>query len=252
MGNMHAKSLTNSSGSGSSTGTGLLSIPLIWRHRQNSSRHRKKKTLGRSQRTAFLSSQPTSKTAKARFYGSVLAIYAATLMFASYISPVNIFKQSPTPSQLAAAQLPPPPPPPPQVISGRPVRISVPRLGINLPVEDGHYNSITGKWTLSDANAHYATPSMPPNDHQGNTLVYAHNHDMVFGLLRNAQVDDVAEIFTENGRKFVYKFTRSENVTPETTNVFQYQGVPTLVLQTCTGNWNETRGLYYFKFEKVE
>ncbi len=196
-----------------------------------------------------------SMAIKIRFYISLALIYSSTMLLAWYMfSPDTfIFEKKPTPAvAVVPAILPQATPPPPSVISGKPVRIVVPRLGINLLVEEGNYDSIKHTWTLSAGNAHFATPSMPPNDYQGNTLVYGHNHDLVLGRLRNSAVGDIAQIFTENGPTFVYSFTNFENVKPDNMSAFKYQGPPTLIIQTCTGNWNETRGLYSFKFERVE
>lgn len=189
-----------------------------------------------------------------RFYASLAIVYSLTLVFAWYIfSPATFFIQPIPPAiQAAPALLLPPTPPPPNILSGKPVRIIVPRLGINLLVEEGNYDSIKHTWTLSAGNAHFAAPSMPPNNYRGNTLIYGHNHDLVLGRLRNGVVGDEAKILTENGHTFFYSFVSAENVKPDNMGVFQYQGPPTLVIQTCTGNWNETRGLYSFKLVRVE
>jgi LPXTG-site transpeptidase (sortase) family protein len=194
-----------------------------------------------------------NRTTKARYYASLFLIYASTVVFAVYIGRPGLFydKRTPLPAVLAA-ELPQPPAQSPKVVSGTPVRITIARFGIDLKVHEGNYDSIKHTWTLSDNNAHFAAPSMPPNDHQGNTLIYGHNHDLVLGRLRNLSPGDEARVYTENGLTFIYTFTDAKNVKPDDVTAFKYEGPPTLVLQTCTGNWNEWRGLYSFKLERIE
>lgn len=191
---------------------------------------------------------------RARYYSSVSVLYLATLLFALFIfqQPAFLFHKQPPAGSVAAAGLPHPPKDDPAIITGTPVRIVVPSTDTDLQVDQGNYNSIDQTWTLSGYNAQFATPSMPPNDKQGNTLIYGHNNKYVFGPLKKLVAGDVAELFTDNGHTFFYTFDKSESVKPDNMIVFQYQGPPTLVIQTCTGNWNEWRTLYSFKFERVQ
>ena len=144
------------------------------------------------------------------------------------------------------------PVPAPTVISGQPNRIIVPSLAINLSVLDGAYNSGNGTWTLSGGAAHYALPSTLPNNTSGNTLIYGHNNKQVFSTLRKVAAGAEAYIETQNGYRFVYKFTNSEAVKPSDTSIFLYKGAPRLTMQTCSGVYMQNRQLYYFEFVRYE
>src|SRR5258708_457699 len=112
-----------------------------------------------------------SRFRKARFYISVSVIYALTLLFAMGSLNIGVFRKAPvyaqttpvTPISITRAIV---------VTAGKPVRIVVPRLGVDLPVDDGTYDIANKTWTLSGYHAQFALPSVVANDYQGNTLIY--------------------------------------------------------------------------------
>jgi LPXTG-site transpeptidase (sortase) family protein len=140
----------------------------------------------------------------------------------------------------------------PETIAGKPVRLQVPSLGIDLAVADGAYNQADGSWTLSKDKAHFALPSAPANNEAGNTLVYGHYRKEVFESLHTIQPGATAVITTDNGYTFTYIYTRTETVEPTATEIFGYQGAPRLTLQTCTGRWFEHRQFFYFALSGYE
>lgn len=144
------------------------------------------------------------------------------------------------------------PVPAPEVISGHPNKITVPSLGINLPVVDGAYNAKTGAWTLTGSSAQYALPSTLPNNDSGNTLIYGHYNKQVFSSLHNVKPGAEVYVETQNGYRFVYKFDNSEALNPADTSVFLYKGAPRLTIQTCSGVYMQNRQMYYFSFVRYE
>jgi LPXTG-site transpeptidase (sortase) family protein len=140
----------------------------------------------------------------------------------------------------------------PEVITGKPVRLVIPSLHMELAITDGAYNAKTGAWTLSNDKAHYALPTMQPNNEAGNTLIYGHYRKEVFSRLHKITEGQQAIIETDNGYRFTYTFNRTETVDPADTSVFTYDGVPRLTLQTCTGAFMQHRQLFYFSFDGVE
>jgi LPXTG-site transpeptidase (sortase) family protein len=134
------------------------------------------------------------------------------------------------------------------LVEGHPQTISVPSLGINLPIIDGYYNKQNGQWTLSLDKAQFATPSQSPNNHSGNTLIYGHYRKGVFATLHNITTGAEVDIYTSNGYIFAYKYTGSYAVTPDNTSIFDYQGPPMLTIQTCSGAWFQNRQLYQFSY----
>lgn len=141
------------------------------------------------------------------------------------------------------------------LISGEPVRIVIPDYGIDLPVDEGTYNE-SGAWTLSDTRAQFALISAPANNAGGNTFIYGHGTDAVFGKLGTTipAPGTIAKIHTANGYVFTYRFAEAHNLTAADTWVFDdvTSGPPHLTVQTCTGSFSEWRTMFTFAFEKVE
>ena len=140
----------------------------------------------------------------------------------------------------------------PAVISGKPVKLVIASLSMNLDVVDGAYNQEKGTWTLSNDKVHYALPTVQPNNDSGNTLIYGHYRPEVFARLHTIQPGAQAIIDTDNGHRFTYTFQKSETVAPDNTDVFTYEGTPRLTIQTCTGAFMQNRQLYYFDFTSVK
>lgn len=139
------------------------------------------------------------------------------------------------------------------IISGRPVHISVPSVGINLPVVDGFYNKSTGEWTLGPKQAQFATPSKQPNNDSGTTYIYGHDTQAVFNRLHKLKIGAEVAVITENGYQFVYRFTDSVITTPyAVSEVIAPSDKPTLSLQTCYGPTSADRRIFHFDFVRVE
>lgn len=145
-----------------------------------------------------------------------------------------------------------PPTSAPAALSGHPTHISIPYVGIELNVIDGFYNQKDGSWTLSDHNVQFATITPEPNDKTGNTFIYGHATNEVFGHLPRIKKDAEVAITTTNGYRFVYKFRDSVVVSPTDTSVLAATQSSTLTLQTCTGFWSENRQIFHFDFVRVE
>lgn len=135
-----------------------------------------------------------------------------------------------------------------ETVHGKPVHVSVPSVGVDISIEDGFYDSATGLWSIHDYAAFFATISDQANNSGGSTFVYGHNSSEIFGDLRKIKPGATAVITTGNGYQFTYKLTGYEQVAPDEAEKLVYNGkTPRLVLQTCSGFWNETRQLTYFE-----
>lgn len=137
-------------------------------------------------------------------------------------------------------------------VVGTPTRIVVPSLDIDLVVDVGSYDARNRTWTIGSANAYYADPSLPANDSNGRTLIYGHAQPQVFGRLPKIQPNAEAIVYTDNGLIFRYSYESVKEVIPTDTSVFSAEGPPTLILQTCTGDWDAYRGLFSFRFDSQE
>ena len=135
------------------------------------------------------------------------------------------------------------------LVSGRPSTLSIPSLNMNLQVTDGIYNPKNGQWTLSLDKAHFAAPSVVPNNETGNTLIYGHYRPEVFAYLHLIKPGAQAIINTDNGYQFSYTFESTEAMDPADTTIFSYHGKPRLTLQTCSGTFMQHRQMYYFHYD---
>lgn len=194
-------------------------------------------------------------TQKVRYYSNVTGINLLALLFLWYaLSPLFLHHASatvfsPQANTLRASQAVKPDV---KVISGVPARITIPSLNIDLPVEPGQYDTATNTWTLHDLKAYYAIYSAPANNIGGNTFLYGHNNYQTLGAIKSITPGTVATVYTVNGHIFDYSFDSYTFVQPDDLSVFSYQGKPILTVQTCTGVWNETRGMFKFNLLKVE
>jgi LPXTG-site transpeptidase (sortase) family protein len=142
--------------------------------------------------------------------------------------------------------------PPVRVVSGKPVRIQVPALHIDLQVIDGQYNAQSKTWTLTKDKAQYAANTPLANNAEGNTFIYGHNRKQVFSTLNRIKPGDEAIITTDNGHIFTYKFRAAYETNPSDDSLFAYKGAPILTVQTCSGLWYQNRQLFTFNFESVQ
>lgn len=193
---------------------------------------------------------------KVRFFVQLGAIYGLSILFLWYvIHPLPSYTlASITTSKHALSPLGIPL----DVISGIPDRIVIPNSSydgtvVDLPVDPGYYNASTATWTLSGYRAQFAMTSSLANNFGGETYIYGHNNDYVFGALRHVTpaVGSTALLYTTNGHIFSYTFVEANSIAPDMTSVLAYNGPPIMVIQTCTGSFNEVRTLYYYNFQKL-
>jgi len=191
---------------------------------------------------------------KARFVFNVTALYLFTLSIVGLaVHPLG----QPVQTRLAAYRTVPIAPAV-KLVSGLPVRIVIPGSSwqgqvVDLPVDKGSYDASSGEWTLSGYHAQFMTISSLANNLSGQTFIYGHNNDYVFGALRHVTPAPGAQalLYTDNGHIFSYKFENVTDVAPDATTVLDYHGPPVLTVQTCTGSFNQVRTLYTFAYDKV-
>lgn len=139
-----------------------------------------------------------------------------------------------------------------ETISGRPTRLTIPSVNIDIAVASGTYNSETGAWDLSKDKAHFATITPEANNKIGNTFIYGHNNKNVFAALDGMAVGDKAVVATDTGHTFTYTLQSIKDVEPTDVSLFEYRGSSMLTIQTCSGNWFEKRRLFGFSFSEVK
>jgi hypothetical protein len=192
---------------------------------------------------------------KIRFISSLTLIYVLTIGTAGYLLLPGQLFSTPAHAEMPKRQIPKQPVKPRFVlVSGIPVKIVIPASGIDLSVDPGYYNPADGSWTLSQSHAQYAMMTTLANNSSGNTFIYGHGTDAVFGKIgtQTPTVGAQALIYTDNGHILSYRFHDARNLAPTDTSVFdEYNGPAILTIQTCTGSLSEWRTMFRFDFEKV-
>jgi hypothetical protein len=196
-----------------------------------------------------------SWTLKTKYFVELASLYLVTVLLCGYaIHPQRHLVYHKTIALTRVQQTPSLPSTPKiVVVSGLPVRIVIPSESVDLPVIPGYYNSSNDTWTLSGYKAQFAMVSTLANDYGGNTFIYGHNNNFVFGPLRHVTpaLGAQAVLYSSNGHIFSYTFQKVASVGPDDTTVLNYDGPPILTIQTCTGSLNEWRTMYTFAFEKI-
>ncbi len=193
---------------------------------------------------------------KVRYYLTTTSLYGLTIVGLWFTVQLG----NPPTTQVAAASIPiqivkkEPEKPKVTLITGKPTRIVVQDSSIDLPVSDGYYNEADGSWTLSDDHAEFAMMSFLPNNISGNTFIYGHGTDAVFGRFGTQPpiAGSIAKVYTDNGHILNYEFESTQNLSPNDTSVLDYSGPSTLTIQTCTGNFSEWRSMFHYRFSGVD
>lgn len=181
-------------------------------------------------------------------YVSIAAIYAvSSLMIFTVSQPLPVASTQPS-----VTITEPRPIKPRLATQGIPARVTVPSLSIDLGVKTGEYDANTATWAVDNSGAFYAPISVPVNDNNGITLIYAHAQTGLFETLPEIQPGAEAIVTTDNGHTFHYTYQTMRKADPSDVSVFQVDGPPTLVLQTCMGEWSQYRALFSFNLTKVE
>jgi LPXTG-site transpeptidase (sortase) family protein len=145
----------------------------------------------------------------------------------------------------------------PAPISGAPVSISIPRLGITLPIAPGYYNSATRKWTLDSKHVftdNYTDPNPLVGTNQSH-VSFLYGHDIPGVLVKTSQLvyGDRMTINTGNGYQFQYYYDKSAILNPTDSSVLnQVNTGDPVVLSTCTGTWYQFRHAMYFRLVNVQ
>jgi sortase A len=93
---------------------------------------------------------------------------------------------------------------------------------------------VEGAWTVSPTAANHVRGSALPGQ-AGNTIIFGHNLNTVFGYLVDARVGDPVDIRTYDGKLHRYKISEIQIVDPSQTALLSPTTREVLTLYTCTG-----------------
>ena len=112
----------------------------------------------------------------------------------------------------------------------QPARIIIPKISLDLEVTPAR---ITGnKWETTESGVSYMLGSSVPGE-KGNTVIYGHAKNSIFGNLKKLKKDDLIYVLT-NEKWYRFKVAEIKNVMPKETQVVGPTLTPTLTLFTCT------------------
>jgi len=113
-----------------------------------------------------------------------------------------------------------------------PSAISLPSLGINLPVVLTYMEG--KKWPTTPSGVSYLANSAVPGD-IGNAVFYGHNWPSIFGDLKNAKIGDKLVIQYQDGKSRDFTVDKVFIVGPNATEILAQSPTPKITLYTCTG-----------------
>jgi len=112
------------------------------------------------------------------------------------------------------------------------VNISIAQVGINLAISAGKTDG--DLWDISQTGASYLAGSGKLGE-SGNTIVYGHNKNNLFGPIRWLEKGAEIKIKDSTGRILIYQVVETKTVSPDQTEILLPTSDSTLTLYTCDG-----------------
>jgi LPXTG-site transpeptidase (sortase) family protein len=119
-----------------------------------------------------------------------------------------------------------------------PAWVSVRNREITAEVAAGGYDD--GKWIL-DGNYVLYLPTSGKLGQGGNTVLYAHNREKLFGNLKDVSIGDTVMLGDNEGNIYSYKVYSMEYIKPYEVEKINTDKSDTVTLFTCDGWFDETR-----------
>lgn len=119
-----------------------------------------------------------------------------------------------------------------------PIEIIIPSINIDLKIDPGQI--INGVWQTSEKNATFLNSSAVPGN-SGNTVIYAHNKETIFGNLPYLSVGQEISIKLKSGKIFNYVVTEKYFVSPNRVDLVSPSNVEELTVYTCWGTFDSQR-----------
>jgi len=113
-----------------------------------------------------------------------------------------------------------------------PNRITISDLGIDLPVYQA--TIVNNVWPTTTKGASYLSSSPLPGN-TGNSIIYAHNWESLFGHLRNAKVGEKVVVTFPDHTKKTFVITYTSVVPSNQASILAPSTDNRITLYTCTG-----------------
>jgi sortase A len=110
-------------------------------------------------------------------------------------------------------------------------------MSLDIPIVEARV--IDGFWELSETTASHGVGSANPGE-LGNTVIFAHARDELFGPLRNLRQDAFVYVLSKD-RWFRYQVIETKLVDPNAVEVIAPTEDEILTLYTCSGFFDTKR-----------
>jgi LPXTG-site transpeptidase (sortase) family protein len=127
---------------------------------------------------------------------------------------------------------------PKQDQSSKPVFISIPAVGIKLPVTESEIKN--GVWEISETGVSHLDISGNPGG-GNNIVIYGHNKNSLLGPIRWLKIGDLVELTDSQNKIFSYKIVNSLTTSAEDIGYVLPKNSEILTLYTCTGIFDSKR-----------
>lgn len=131
-------------------------------------------------------------------------------------------------------------------------RLEIQSLSIDIAVKPGAYDPKSGTWQVDESASFHADTTVPVNDTNGASLIYGHARWGIFGALPDIQPGAEAVVHAKDGLIFVYTFASVDQVEPTDVSMLTSEGDPRLLLQTCSGLFDQYRTVATFSLKEVK
>lgn len=119
-----------------------------------------------------------------------------------------------------------------------PTRIVIKDLHIDLPVLPAKITN--NVWQTTANGVSYLTSSPLPGT-KGNSIIYGHNWNSLFGNLVNSHPGEKVEIDYADGSKKTFTIAYTSVVTPDTASILAASKDKRITMYTCTGWFDSKR-----------
>lgn len=121
-----------------------------------------------------------------------------------------------------------------------PERITIPSIGIDLPVEVGEIKD--GVWQISGDSATFLSTSVRPGG-AGNIVIYGHNKKVIFGNLPYLSLGQKIYVKTVDGKIHIYEAYWKDFVGADRVDLVSVTSKEELTIFTCWGLFDQNRAV---------
>ena len=119
-----------------------------------------------------------------------------------------------------------------------PTRITIPSIGIDLPIDLGEIRD--GVWQISYSNPTFLNSSARPGT-GGNVVIYGHNKKVIFGNLPYLSLGQKIFIKTAGGKIYTYEVYQKDFVGANRVDLVSPTNKEELTIYTCWGFFDSQR-----------